>query len=61
MKIEEVVLKHEFSVAEVNTILSALAKQPLEEVVSVWAKVKQVAEGQLAELNLEQEETPASE
>jgi hypothetical protein len=52
-KIEDVVLTLELGVAEVNVILASLAKQPLESVVAVWAKVKQVAEAQLAEMDIE--------
>ena len=54
-KIENVVLTLELSVADVNTILTTLADRPLKEVVSVWAKVKQSAESQLASMELEQE------
>ena len=57
-KIEDVVLTLELSVVEVNAVLSALAKQPLEQVVGAWAKIKQTAEAQLAAMEIEQPETP---
>lgn len=46
---EDVVLKFELSVSEVNQVLVALGKMPLEESVAVWAKIKQSAEIQIAE------------
>lgn len=58
-KIEDVIITLELSVVEVNTILTSLSKQPLESVVSVWAKVKRDAEAQLAAIELEQ--PPANE
>lgn len=53
-KIEEVVLTLDLSVQDINAVLAALAKQPLENVVATWAKIKQSAEAQLAELDIEQ-------
>lgn len=54
-KLEDVVLTLELGVNDINTVLAALAKQPLEQVVTTWAKIKQSAEAQLAELDIEQQ------
>jgi hypothetical protein len=40
-------VKLELSIEEVNIILAALGKLPLEVGISVWAKVKKDAEEQL--------------
>jgi len=56
-KNEDVVLSFELSVQDVNIILSSLAKQPLEQVLSVWANIKQVAESQLANIDIKQSES----
>ena len=50
---ENVVLKLELSVEEVNQVLAGLGKLPLESSVGTWAKIKQVAELQLKEQGIE--------
>lgn len=52
----EDVLTLELTVEEVNTVLTALSKQPLESVIGIWAKIKQDAEAQLSVLNAESTE-----
>lgn len=52
----EDILTLELTVEEVNVVLTALAKQPLESVVGIWAKIKQDAEAQLSVLNAESTE-----
>lgn len=42
-------LKIELTVQEVNTIMAALGKMPLEAVVDVWAKIRGQCEPQLAQ------------
>ena len=49
----DVVLKLELSVNEVNIILMGLGKLPLESSVSTWAKIKQSAESQIKDLGIE--------
>lgn len=50
-------LKLELTVQEVNTIMAALGKMPLESVVDVWAKIRAQCEPQLAA----QQEPPKEE
>jgi hypothetical protein len=45
---DELVIKIELSVAEVNAVLRALGARPYEEVASVIAKVKQQGDVQVA-------------
>lgn len=56
-KIEDVTLQFELSVQEVNQVLQALGKLTLEESVGTWAKIKQTAEAQLAEKDIEKDES----
>ena len=42
-------LKFEFTVEEVNLVLAALGKLPLEASLGLWSKVKTTAESQLTE------------
>lgn len=41
-------LKIELTVKEVNIIMAALGKMPLESVVDVWAKIRGQCEPQIA-------------
>lgn len=59
--VKDVVLKLELTVEEVNLILTGLGKMPLENSVSTWAKIKQVAEAQLAEQGVEIPQQAANE
>lgn len=49
-------IKLELSVEEMNVILLALAKRPLEEVVNLFSKLKVEAEGQLRPVEEKKEE-----
>lgn len=42
-------LKIELSINEINIIMAALGKMPLESVVDVWAKIRAQCEPQLKE------------
>lgn len=42
-------LKIELTVNEINIIMAALGKMPLESVVDVWAKIRAQCEPQLAQ------------
>lgn len=44
---QELSLKLELTISEVNTVLGALAQRPYAEVAGLFAKVQQQAQGQL--------------
>lgn len=48
-------LKLELSVNEINVIMAALGKMPLETVVDVWAKIRGQCEPQIAAQQVEVE------
>lgn len=58
MEQQELSLKLELTISEVNTVLGALAQRPYAEVAGLFAKVQQQAQGQLPPPG---EEAPAAE
>ena len=60
MENKDVMLTLELSIEDVNLVLTGLGKIPLESSVGTWAKIKQSAEAQLAELDIEQPAAPAA-
>lgn len=49
-EVDEVTIKLELTVPEINTVLRSLGKHPFEEIASLIQKVKMQGDAQLAEI-----------